>query len=93
METGSLKLTESCPALNQELHGLWDQADCCPMLSWTAKMCLSREGKGREGKGGKGMEGKGREGKGRDLHKATGMMKKGISHEHVWMAIKGLHAA
>ncbi len=80
METGSLKLTESCPALNQELHGLWDQADCCPMLSWTAKMCLSREGKGREGKG-------------RDLHKATGMMKKGISHEHVWMAIKGLHAA
>jgi len=52
--------------LNQELHGLWDQADCCPMLSWTAKMCLSREGKGREGKGreGKGREGKGREGRG-----------------------------
>jgi len=68
METGSLKLTESCPVWNQEVHVLWDQADCCPMLSWISQcVCQGREGKGREGKGreGKGREGKGREGKGR----------------------------
>ena len=83
METGSLKLIESCPVLNQELHALWDQADCCPMLSWTAQ-CVSRErGKGREGKG---REGKGREGKGREGKKPAHGCRGDEARQHVCVA-------
>ena len=75
MGTGSLKLIESCPVLNEALHALWGQADCCPMLSWTPE--CDCQGKGREEEGREGKRGEEREGKDRNLHTAAGMMKQG----------------